>query len=101
MQKHTLGPWKIEGKFIVGQRYVAELCNWYIVGQGGQYDAQNAILQEEQTANAHLIAAAPAMYEALKYVLDAYAPYADPGMPQELFIAVQKAKTALAQAEVK
>ena len=86
---HTPGPWHIT-------RY--NDLQYSISNSEDGYDEQ-WIADDIDEANAHLIAAAPAMYEALKYVLDAYAPYADPGMPQELFIAVQKAKTALAQAE--
>jgi hypothetical protein len=64
--KHTPGPWKIEGDFIVGQRYVAALYDWHISDDpNSRYASVNAELREEREANARLIAAAPAMREAL------------------------------------
>jgi hypothetical protein len=66
--KHTQGPWRIEDREIVGGRYVATVRDWSTVGAGSQYADINASLQAEANANAHLIAAAPAMYEALKAI---------------------------------
>lgn len=57
--KFTLGPWRViesgiiaEGKFVIARIYLAPLKE------------ENAAI-EESIANAHLIAAAPLMYDAL------------------------------------
>lgn len=57
---HTPGPWKKEGlKVIAGTR--GTICVCPVVSLGGVFNVE---------ANAHLIAAAPEMLEALKALLD-------------------------------
>ena len=90
MHKHTPGPWKAE-KFCVwgGDKYVAA--------------TQTGILEEEQQANAALIAAAPELLENLKRCVDSlehwFWRYGDPeGANSQM---MKNARAAIAKAEVK
>lgn len=69
MSNHTPGPWIISDDDIVGQRYIARLADWHIVGAGSQYKDIDDMLTSERNANARLIAAAPDMLAALEEVL--------------------------------
>ena len=64
MNKHTPGPWKVTGEELVsvGDQ---ELFHRVIRDEGERWTALVEIEDREGEANAHLIAAAPAMYEAL------------------------------------
>jgi len=52
MKRRTPGPWKIKGQNIIGNEKNGFVCTW-----------------SGRKANAHLISAAPDMYEALKEAL--------------------------------
>lgn len=67
MSKFTPGPWEARGKAIVvrgsprwNNAYNGRICNVQGAGEGDNK------INATAKANAHLIAAAPAMYEALK-----------------------------------
>jgi len=68
--QHTLGPWKAV------QHPREHKWAWTIEGADGvvQSIARMGLVDDAQAvaANAHLIAAAPAMYEAIKAALDYY-----------------------------
>jgi len=68
--QHTLGPWKAV------QHSREHKWAWTIEGADGvvQSIARMGLVDDAQAvaANAHLIAAAPAMYEAIKAALDYY-----------------------------
>jgi len=70
MSNHTPGPWIISDDDIVGQRYIARLADWCIVGAGSQYQDIEDMLTHERNANARLISAAPDMLAALEMVND-------------------------------
>lgn len=61
--KHTPAPWIVTGTVIDGF-VVREECSKVIVAEPNKY-----LIQSE--ANAHLIASAPELYEALENLLDA------------------------------
>jgi hypothetical protein len=70
MSKHTPGPWEARGKAIVvrgsprwNNAYNGRICNVQGAGEGDNK------INETAKANARLIAAAPAMYEALQKIL--------------------------------
>ena len=65
MNKHTPGPWKVTGEELVsvGDQ---ELFHRVIRDEGERWTALVEIEDREGEANAHLIAAAPAMYALLK-----------------------------------
>ena len=67
MNKHTPGPWKVTGEELVsvGDQ---ELFHRVIRDEGERWTALVEIEDREGEANAHLIAAAPAMYAALKAI---------------------------------
>ena len=65
--KHTPGPWVVKDRdTVVGPQgnVVAECCGYSV-----QATDKDQVRQGGREANAHLIAAAPAMYEALKYLV--------------------------------
>ena len=81
--KHTPGPWVVRN-FAVNGETRSEVLD----ANGG-----NACIQ----SNAHLIAAAPAMYEALQIMVRAA--NVDEIDPLVMFASIERAKGALAQAE--
>jgi hypothetical protein len=86
MNKHTPGPWE--------ETYNTSDNTWGVcLPEGGDVLAQ---LIENQ-ANATLLAAAPAMYEALQIMVRAA--NVDEIDPLVMFASVERAKGALAQAE--
>ena len=93
MNKHTPGPWKVTGEELVsvGDQ---ELFHRVIRDEGERWTALVEIEDREGEANAHLIAAAPAMYEALtialQIMIDKRVPYQHE---------IDQARAALAQAE--
>ena len=82
--KHTPGPWVVN-TFIVNGQHKLEVLD---------ATGANACVQ----ANAHLIAAAPAMYEALQFVREFYQIHFDI-MPVAFQTVDNICATALAQAE--
>lgn len=68
MSKFTKGPWIVGGKYTV--RTTKSSSDWICRMRDEHYKHSD----EEDEANAHLIAAAPDMYEALKMVLEEKAP---------------------------
>ena len=84
--KHTPGPWVVRN-FAVNGETRSEVLD----ANGG-----NACIQ----SNAHLIAAAPAMYEALKEWCDYYAAY-NPIRDKRIEPFIKLTRQALAQAEGK
>ena len=89
--KHTPGPWEAVGSRICTVGSDRERVTLAKTEPSGAFT-----MSTKQTANAHLIAAAPAMYEALRDCvgrLEAY--YGD------TYPAVIRGKQALAQAEGK
>ena len=106
MNKHTPGPWSIGSadnytrRTIVGPR--EGMSHKLIARMPGEYRENHAIFPE-MLANAHLIAAAPAMYEALKGLLG-LARYIDQSATHEGLTncdLLAKARQALTQAEGK
>lgn len=106
MGRHTPAPWSVGVPRGVGKRqewpevpvHVGEFSNRgncialvYMGGDGATLSTSEAVL-----ANATLIAAAPAMYEALKI---AYLALTEPTTSDELDAAVQVAFSAIKQAE--
>ena len=80
MGKYTPGPWTvdeshIDGAINAGKRHVA-LANFY-----NCHDEEVRVTRDQQKANAHLIAAAPEMLEALKKAVDALELADDSGTP--------------------
>lgn len=57
-----------------GKLIVMDTRQFYIASIHADADAQDEVGPEEQLNYAHLIAAAPAMYEALQKVLSCFAP---------------------------
>ena len=96
MNKHTPGPWKVTGEELVsvGDQ---ELFHRVIRDEGERWTALVEIEDREGEANAHLIAAAPAMYEALQIMVRAA--NVDEIDPLVMFASIERAKGALAQAE--
>ena len=84
--KHTPGPWVVHTFTISGKEKLEVL----------DATGTNACVQ----ANAHLIAAAPAMYEALCGLLEYYGAY-NPVTDKRIEPYIREAKAALAQAEDK
>lgn len=73
MSKHTPGPWKINFSYLNGA-----ISRWHIAGptHGSCYPICEHVLEfepshDEQFANAHLIAAAPDLLEALELIAGA------------------------------
>jgi len=95
--KHTPGPWTVKGEdTVVGPQgnTIAECCGYSI-----RATDKDQIRQGGREANATLIAAAPAMYEALKAMLEAYAPQRNELDRIHLHSSIRQAIDALAQAE--
>ena len=108
--KHTPGPWSVDNTdlyLITSDRdgeAVCEIAEREIVSQSGRWETNVSVME----ANAHLIAAAPAMYAALEHAaMSCHHPackckgeYAS--QPERYCTChVQKARQALAQAEGK
>lgn len=90
---HTPGPWKLAGKWIIGQhpdnsRYIAGIEQFHNENVADQYKDIEAQLKAESEANGRLIAAAPTLLECL--VRTVYA-----GTQKELDIWIEKAKEVL------
>jgi hypothetical protein len=64
--QHTPGPWELRGGFLIYGGEFGQIANVRAAG-----------IEPEATANAHLIAAAPKMFEVLQQVLDWCASPAD------------------------
>ena len=94
--KHTPGPWKA-----VPDRS-RNLYTWYVEGAKGVVPAiaRLSLIDacEEIEGNAHLIAAAPAMYEALQQAIDELADY-EAARNDPKSITRYRCEAALAQAE--
>lgn len=82
MSKHTPGPWNVTHESIIPRVY-------------GPDDNLITEIQPQRRRDAHLIAAAPAMYEALKASLLAI----PDGMTSNTSPICQQIRAALAQAE--
>lgn len=100
---HTPGPWKIREIKLYETGTGIE-----IVGANGEVIADNQTYypQALNPKNATLIAAAPAMYEALKAIIEAYEEYGRADSKAEIAVSIvrrvkaeQLARAALAQAE--
>ena len=95
--KHTPGPWEVVGSRICTVANDKERITLAKTEPGGSF-----AMSEQQEANAHLIAAAPAMYEALQAMVEVFpavvkmTPY---GVSMDISKLHDNAKTALAQAE--
>ena len=85
--KWTPGPWQRSGWSVLCQSHTV-VCNILPWDSSG--------CREEDSANAHLIAAAPELYDSLERVLALWVSGAD---PEELDIVVATAKVALAKAK--
>ena len=88
----TPGPWTVGGKFgtrvLVGENVLSDM--WNIPGPGGV---------DEGKANAHLIAAAPDMYEALEAAILEYGKPGGPwNVPSSPGTWIDKAKAAIVKA---
>ncbi len=71
--KHTPGPWEVEElKRHFDQEYLSLHNNFILIGNENNSIAYIPAIHPEAEANAHLIAAAPEMYEALKRLLAAH-----------------------------
>lgn len=96
---HTPGPWSVDNTnlyLITSDRdgeAVCEIAEREIVSQSGTWETNTSIMD----ANAHLIAAAPAMYEALQIMVRAA--NVDEIDPLVMFASIERAKGALTQAE--
>ena len=93
MSKHTPGPWCVRHDDMVCSqegRIIAD-C------ESTPYAMRPAPPIVEDKANATLIAAAPAMYEALQIMVKAA--NVDEIDPLVMFASIERAKSALAQAE--
>ena len=100
--KHTPGPWTVKGEdTVVGPQgnTIAECCGYSI-----RATDKDQIRQGGREANATLIAAAPAMYEALKALVEVF-PSVVKMTPYGVSMGISKihddAKAALTQAEGK
>lgn len=91
--KFTPGPWTTED--FNTQRFAVYAPNGRICQMDITRDSQRA---EEGQANAHLIAAAPELYEALREVLSAYVPGWDGAEYSDVGGSVSHARAALAKA---
>jgi hypothetical protein len=92
---HTAGTWKnqtmggdTDGRQILRGKLHVATCHY-----------GNGIDVDEATANSRLIAAAPAMYEALKEMVDMFNSYAHCIKPDKGFEVIQKAVDAISKAE--
>ena len=71
--KHTKGPWKVE--FVPNIQDTTECDDCFVTNNIGYhvakiYSYENQFVQHGETANAHLIAAAPEMYAELVRIID-------------------------------
>ena len=91
--KHTEGPWKVRGDGSRGQWYVEAPSTrgdyWLVAEASGRSATENQI-------NAHLIAAAPDLLDALRACAEYMEEY---GAPVEMGSSVQRARAAIARAE--
>ena len=99
--KHTPGPWEVVGSRICTVGNDRERVTLAKTEPSGAFT-----MSTEQTANAHLIAAAPAMYEALQAIVQAcasrtYKEVLHTAEGKKLFLAYEQSYKALAQAEGK
>ena len=90
--KHTPGPWEVVGSRICTVANDKERITLAKTEPGGAF-----AMSEQQEANATLLAAAPAMYEALQIMVRAA--NVDEIDPLVMFASIERAKGALAQAE--
>ena len=90
--KHTPGPWEVVGSRICTVANDIERITLAKTEPGGAF-----AMSEQQEANATLLAAAPAMYEALQIMVRAA--NVDEIDPLVMFASIERAKGALAQAE--
>lgn len=81
--KHTAGPWSVVGGIVIGNGYELADCR------------ASYVSKDESLANAHLIASAPELLEALKNII-ADDEMRDGDLPQEL---VNMAKAVILKAE--
>lgn len=68
--KFTPGPWYVTGEDFYRVRRTSTDEVLATIEDGGQVDPEFALSDDEQFANAHLIAAAPDLYEALQQSAD-------------------------------
>jgi len=90
--KHTPGPWEVVGSRICTVANDKERITLAKTEPGGAF-----AMSEQQEANATLLAAAPAMYDALQIMVRAA--NVDEIDPLVMFASIERAKDALAQAE--
>ena len=88
--KHTPGPWEVVGSRICTVANDKERRTLAKTEPGGAF-----AMSEQQEANATLLAAAPAMYEALQIMVRAA--NVDEIDPLVMFASIERAKDALAQ----
>lgn len=96
--KWTKGPWEVSHRQGADGMYRTEVfsaahggiatCDWTVKNCG------NGVIGTYREANAHLIAAAPCMYDELRHMTEAYAATYGDDCP-----AVTRARAALAKAE--
>ena len=94
MSNHTPGPWEIEEHYHFGYRWIS--------GPGHSQLAQVVWCMEDEDrspeceANAHLIAAAPELLDALCYLLEASS---GQGPHEQWLAAMDQARAAIAKAK--
>jgi len=93
MSRHTPGPWVVRHDDMVCSKEGRIIADC----ESTSYNMRPAPPIAEDKANAHLIAAAPAMYEALQIMVRAA--NVDEIDPLVMFASIERAKGALAQAE--
>ena len=94
--QHTPGPWLVANNGKAGNTYHIWRNDSAGKGEGNEGYAHIA-KHVHGAGNAHLIAAAPAMYEALQIMVRAA--NVDEIDPLVMFASIERAKEALAQAE--
>jgi hypothetical protein len=95
MSKHTTGPWFASVHDDDGEQFAVIRAIDSIAGMRNSGDYS----PEEFESNAHLIAAAPELWEALRIVADEYDDTGCEGCGVVSAVALQRARAALAKAE--
>ena len=95
MSEHTPGPWRIGGESVYDVRIQADAAIVFVA------DVSKSAGIQEGLANARLIAAAPALLQALRTIamLASGAPHDDAALADQAFIKIMKrARAAIAKA---
>ena len=102
MNTHTPGPWSVEncrnedGSKFLSINGQGPLGSWLAEIQAGNIDGKPADTGPLHLANARLIAAAPDLLEALRYLDDAIN---EPSLKIDLVAASNRARAVIAKAE--